>query len=120
MDRELYITWDILEMLKITPICGLGVKESCLPYQQTKDVAVIKPSTATIAAPMVSLEGTQDGNKQATCHQAISHLQPPPTVTLRDSGLRKAGYWPPIAKERIKEMISVSPDSCIFPFIEKC
>ena len=33
---------------------------------------------------------------------------------------RKAGYWPQIAKEHIKEMISVSPDSCIFPFIEKC
>ena len=50
MDRESYTTWGILEMLKITPICGLGVKDSCLPYQQTKDVAVSKPSTATIAA----------------------------------------------------------------------
>ena len=76
MDRELYITWGILEMLKITPICGLGVKESCLPYQQTKDVAVIKPSTATIAAPMVSLEGTQDGHiSKQRMLQSSSHLQ---------------------------------------------
>ena len=51
MDRELYITWGILEMLKITPICGLGVKESCLPYQQTKDVAVIKPAATPNYAP---------------------------------------------------------------------
>ena len=51
MDRELYTTWGILEMFKITPICGLGVKESCLPYQQTKDVVDIKPCTATIASP---------------------------------------------------------------------
>lgn len=51
MDRELHTTWGILGMFKITPICGLGVKESCLPYQQTKDVAVIKPSIVTVASP---------------------------------------------------------------------
>ena len=66
MDRELYTTWGILEMLKITPICGLGVKESCLPYQQTKDVGAIKPSAAaaTHTQPTVHPEGIQDGAKQ--------------------------------------------------------
>ena len=29
------------------------------------------------------------------------------------------GYWPQIAKMHIKRMISVSPDSCIFPYLEK-
>ena len=40
--------------------------EKChLPYQSTKDVAVIKPS-ATAAAPTVHPEGIQDGEKQDT------------------------------------------------------
>ena len=30
------------------------------------------------------------------------------------------GYWPLRAKMHVKGMISVSPDSCIFPCIEKC
>ena len=30
----------------------------------------------------------------------------------------KTGYWPQIAEVHIKGMISVSPDSCIFPVIE--
>ena len=29
------------------------------------------------------------------------------------------GYWPQIAKVHIKRTISVNPDSCIFPYLEK-
>ena len=31
----------------------------------------------------------------------------------------KTGYWPRIAEMHMKGMVSVSPDSCIFPYIEK-
>ena len=37
----------------------------------------------------------------------------------KDSGWRKAGSWSQVAEVRIKGMISVSTDSCIFPCIEK-
>ena len=40
-------------------------KESCLPYQSTKDVMAIKPS-ATVAVLTVHPEGIQDGNNQDT------------------------------------------------------
>ena len=37
-----------------------------------------------------------------------------------NSGYENIGYWPQIAEEHIKGIISVSPDSHIFPYIEKC
>ena len=36
-----------------------------------------------------------------------------------ESTLRDLGYWPQTAEVRTKAMISMSPDSCIFPNIEK-
>ena len=36
------------------------------------------------------------------------------------SGCENTGSWPQIAEIHTKGMISVSPDSCIFPHIEKC
>jgi len=32
---------------------------------------------------------------------------------------QEAGCWPQVAEMRKKGMISVSPDTCIFPYIEK-
>ena len=85
-------------------------------------------------------------NKGYCSHQAIT-LQPPQQWALReltmetgcplsnhqtlqpsnpnstpwgDSGWESPGYWPQMAEVRIKGMISVSPDSCIFPYMEKC
>ena len=58
-------------------------------------------------------------NKGCCGHQAISLCGRPGLSTLRDSGWRRAGCWPQIAKAHIKGMISISPDSCIFPYIEK-
>ena len=48
-------------------------------------------------------------------------LQPPRIVVpWRDSGWESAGYWLHIVEVHIQGMISVSPDSGIFPQIEKC
>ena len=47
-------------------------------------------------------------------------LQPLPTVSTEELGMWKnPGYWPQIAEMHMKEMISVSPDSCIFAYTEK-
>ena len=63
-------------------------------------------------------------------HQ-LMQLPPPPPPPPHPSSLnqqctlktqdedRIPGYWPQIADMRIKGMISVSPDSCILPYIEK-
>jgi len=34
--------------------------------------------------------------------------------------VKNTRYWPQIAEMHVKRMISMSPDSCIFPYIEKC
>ena len=46
-------------------------------------------------------------------------LQLPDRAHWGDSGWRKAGSWYQVAEMHIKGMISVSPDSCIFPDTEK-
>ena len=40
-------------------------------------------------------------------------------VLWRNSGWKITGHWSQIAEVHIKEIISVSPDSCIFPYTEK-
>ena len=37
-----------------------------------------------------------------------------------NSGWENTGYWPQVAEVPIKGIISVSPDSCIFSYIEMC
>ena len=55
-----------------------------------------------------------------TCDLAGVGLQPLPTVSPNgDQDVINTGYWPQIAETHIKGMISVSPDSCIFPYVEK-
>ena len=44
----------------------------------------------------------------------------PNCVPWGDSGWERTWYWPQIAEVHIKRMISVSPDSCIFQYIETC
>ena len=67
---------------------------------------------ATTEGMPVSPEGTQEGKN--SCHlTAIPYTQP--------WGIQgvKTGYWP-IAEVHIKGMTSVSLDSCIFLYKEKC
>ena len=68
---------------------------------------------AALCCVTVSPEGTQEGKN--TCHLAAIRLQPLPMVSPEET----PRYWPQIAEVHIKGMISVSPDSCIFPYIKK-
>ena len=46
--------------------------------------------------------------------------QPPAAASpLRRLRMRKHGYWPHTAEVHSKGMLSVSPDSCVFPYIKK-
>ena len=72
----------------------------------------------TMDGELVSPEGTEE--EKNTCHPAAISLQPLPTGSLEETQDVKTGYWPQIAEVYIKGMISVSPDSCIFPYMEKC
>ena len=78
--------------------------ESFLPYQQTR-----MSQSPTVAATMeVSPEGTQKERIPAIEQPSdYSHRLESPE-SAQDV---KTGYWPQIAEVRIKEMISVRPDS---------
>ena len=67
---------------------------------------------------LVSPEDTPEGKN--TYHLAATRLQPLPLVSPEETQELKTRHWPQIAEVYIKGMISVSPDSCIFPYIEKC
>ena len=62
---------------------------------------------------LVSLERTQ--KEKNTCLLAAIRLQP----LTEAQDVKSTEYWPQIAETHIKGIISVSPDSCIFPYIEK-
>ena len=58
--------------------------------------------------------------QEEECVLCRSH-QPLPTVGTEDSwDVKNTVYWPQIAEMHTKGIISASPDSCIFPFKEKC
>ena len=66
---------------------------------------------------MVNLEGPQDGDKEAAHCQALSHWNHPLRfIPLGDLGRESSGYQPQTAKMYIKEIISMIPNSCIFPY----
>ena len=49
----------------------------------------------------------------------IAALQREPVSPEETQDVKTQGYWSQIAEVHVKGMISVSPDSCIFPYIEK-
>ena len=57
-------------------------------------------------------------NKGCYSYQATADV--PKDKFCGDSGWERKGYWPQTAKMHIKDMISINPDSCIFPHVEKC
>ena len=67
---------------------------------------------------MVSPEGTQDRNRMPTIQQSTA-ASTPNGDTRGDSGGERTGYWPHIAEVHMEGMISMSPDSCLFPYIGK-
>ena len=51
----------------------------------------------------------------------VAAIKPSATTATPDAApWGNSGYWAQVAEVHIKGMISVSPDSCIFPYIEKC
>ena len=72
----------------------------------------------TVISELMSLEGTQ--KEKSACHLAATRLQPLLMVSRKEAqDVKSTEYWPQIAETHIKGIISVSPDSCIFPYIEK-
>ena len=73
---------------------------------------------ATMDGELVNPEGTQVGKN--TRYLAAIRLQPLPMVSTQETQDLETEYWPQIAEVPIKGMNLVIPDSCIFPYIEKC
>ena len=67
--------------------------------------------TAALQYEPVSPKGTQEGEEYLW--SVICDLP------QGRSGCENPGYWLQMAEMHMKGMISVSPNSCIFPFIEK-
>ena len=66
---------------------------------------------------LVSPKGTHGAN---TYDPRAIRLQPLPMVSpKRAQDVKIIGYWLRIAEMHMKGMISVSPDSYIFPYTEK-
>ena len=57
-------------------------------------------------------------NKACCSYWSISHFSVPNGAARADSGWKRTGYWPQI-EVHIKGMISMSPDTCTFPYTEK-
>ena len=91
-----------------TYIEGRGEK-CCLPPQP--------PCLPNTNGKLVSPEGAQEGKN--TCPLAVIRPQPLITASPEEAQVVRTGYWPQTAEVHINRMISVSPDSCIFPYIEK-
>ena len=80
----------------------------------------LQPSNYHItAAPTVSSEGTQDRNRMPAISPLATEAIIPHLVYLKDSGWESRGYWPQIAEVHIKEIISMSTDFSVFPYIDE-
>ena len=82
-----------------------------------KDVTIIND----FSLPNVKFWAVRAPRKEwNTCPPGVIRLQPLPRVSTEELRMWKnPGYWPQIAEMHMKGMISVSPDSWIFPYIEK-
>ena len=82
-----------------------------------KDVTIIND----FSLPNVKFWAVRAPRKERnTCPPGVIRLQPLPRVSTEELRMWKnPGYWPQIAEMHMKGMISVSPDSWIFPYIEK-
>ena len=62
-------------------------------------------------------QGTQEG-EEFLPSEAI-RLQPLPTGSPEELGVKNTGYWSQRTEMHMKGVTSVSPNPCIFPYIEK-
>ena len=76
----------------------------------------LSSAIAALQCELMSSKGTQKGEEylQSSNHQAAAT---PYNEPQQSSGYEK--YWPQIDEVYMKGMISLSPDSCIFPYVEK-
>ena len=66
---------------------------------------------------LVNPKGTQEVKN--TCNLAACRLQSLPTVSPKEAQeVKNTGNWPQTAEMHPKGMISLRPDSCIFPNTE--
>ena len=82
-----------------------------------------RSSEIAATAAMVSRWALRELRKESknTCHPAAIRLQPLPKVSPEETqDVKTQDTWPQIAEVPTKGMISLSPDSYIFPYIEKC
>ena len=81
-----------------------------------KDVTVI--AIAALPCELLSPKGIQEEREYL-----LSNSQDCSRSLWWDQGKEgqdvKTGYWPQIGEMRMKGMVSVSPDSCILPYIKK-
>ena len=63
--------------------------------------------------------GGNSGRKEYLPSSSHQTAATPYRVPWGNSGCEITGYWPQTAKVHIKRMISMNPESCIFPNIEK-
>ena len=61
-----------------------------------------------------AFQGTQEGEEYLADIRGSRCLQ----GALRNSGFENTGYGPQITEMHLKAVISVSPDSCIFPYTD--
>ena len=80
-------------------------------------MAQLSAITAIADGELVSPEGT--GRKEHLPSSSHQTAATPYSESQGSSGCENTGYWPQIAKMHIEGMISVGPDSCIFPHTEK-
>ena len=92
-------SWMTLQMLRTGIFPVISIK---------KDGTVI-----WIPAP----QGTQEG-EESLPSEAI-RLQPLPTGSPEELGVKNTGYWSQRTEMHMKGVTSVSPNPCIFPYIEK-
>ena len=100
----------------------------CPSYQcEWKNVAAISVHKGCCSHQAVTLQppgrwALRELRMETGCLPSSSQpLKPTPnSVPWGDSGWESTGHWPQMAEVQIKGMISVSPDSCTFPCIEKC
>ena len=78
-------------------------------------VILINKDATVVRIP--ALQGTQEG-EESLPSEAV-RLQPLPTGSPEELCVKNSGSWPQRAEMHMKRMTSVSPDSCIFPYIEK-
>lgn len=109
----------LLEKFSLTTSCFTLEKWNIFCCINKQRNAQSSATVATVDSEIVCPEGMQEVKK--ICHLAGTGLKPLLMIRLEETqDVNKTGYWLEITEVHIKEIISVSPDTCIFSYIAKC